>query len=171
MDDINEIDLNLDNNSIAMAGEFAVLSQLALRGYDANLTLGHTKGVDILISNPKTNKMFKMEVKTHYRNTPNRSGLFGHTLDWILSDKNEHIISDNLYYCFVNIEHGSHNFKFYIIPCLVVANYVKESHQFWLKQTNGIDSSIRRSRLGLSEDKYNIDTLLAKAYEGKWELL
>jgi hypothetical protein len=31
----------LDKNLRSLAGEFAVLSQLALRGIDANLTLGH----------------------------------------------------------------------------------------------------------------------------------
>ena len=38
----------------SLAGEFAALSQLALRGYDANMTLGRTKAVDILVSNPAT---------------------------------------------------------------------------------------------------------------------
>src|SRR5260370_32065248 len=33
----------LDKNTIGLAGEFAVLSQLALRGYDANMTLGPQK--------------------------------------------------------------------------------------------------------------------------------
>ena len=37
----------LDKNTIALAGEFAVLSQLALHGYDANMTRGHTKNFDI----------------------------------------------------------------------------------------------------------------------------
>ena len=42
----------INTNSISLAGEFAALSQLALRGYDANMTLGRTKSVDILVSNP-----------------------------------------------------------------------------------------------------------------------
>jgi hypothetical protein len=42
----------INSNSISLAGEFAVLSHLALRGYDANMTLGRTKGVDILVSDP-----------------------------------------------------------------------------------------------------------------------
>ncbi len=46
----------INSNSVSLAGEFAVLSQLALRGYDANMTLGRTKGVDILVSNPKTGR-------------------------------------------------------------------------------------------------------------------
>ena len=51
-------------NSIALAGEFASLSQLTLRGYDANLTLGNTKNVDILVSDPSSGHMYRLEVKT-----------------------------------------------------------------------------------------------------------
>jgi len=47
---------NISKNQISLAGEFAVLSQLALHGFDANLTLGNTKGVDILLSNSETKK-------------------------------------------------------------------------------------------------------------------
>ena len=36
-----------NNNQVSLAGEFAVLSQLFFRGFDASLTLGNTKGVDI----------------------------------------------------------------------------------------------------------------------------
>ena len=173
MNDIEEVDLNLSNNSIALAGEFAVLSQLALRGYDANLTLGNTKGVDILISNPNNNKMFKMEVKTHYRNTPNHSKLFGHTIDWVMSLKHETIIDENLFYCFVNIEHNTHVFKFYIVPSAIVASYVKEQHEYWLstRENNVEPTTMRRFRLGLDKDGYSITTPLAEDYEGKWELI
>ena len=52
-----------NNNSVSLAGEFAVLSQLALREYDANMTLGRTKSVDILLSDPANLKMYKLEVK------------------------------------------------------------------------------------------------------------
>src|SRR6266481_4098994 len=44
----------LNKNSVSIAGEYAVLSQLAARGYDANMTLGRTKGVDILVSDPNS---------------------------------------------------------------------------------------------------------------------
>lgn len=170
MDEV--IDINLDNNSISLAGEFAVLSQLALRGFDANLTLGNTKSVDILISDPKRNKMFKMEVKTHYRNSPSHSELFGHTLGWVMGEKHETIIDKNLYYCFVNIEQQTHIFKFYIVPSIVVAKYVKEQHEYWLSsRVNNVEpTTMRRFRLGLDENGYNIETPLAKDYEGKWDL-
>jgi len=35
--------MKLSKNSVSLAGEFAVLSKLALHGYDANMTLGNTK--------------------------------------------------------------------------------------------------------------------------------
>ena len=44
-------------NSVALAGEFAVLSQLTLRGYDASMTLGHTKNIDILVRHPDTGRV------------------------------------------------------------------------------------------------------------------
>jgi len=54
--------VEISHNSVAIAGEFAVLSQLVLRGFDANMTLGNTKSVDILVADPLTGNMFKIEV-------------------------------------------------------------------------------------------------------------
>lgn len=70
----------ISKNSVSLAGEFAVLSQLVLRGYDANLTLGRTKNVDILVSNPEANRLYKLEVKTSYSMKPTEEKLFGYTL-------------------------------------------------------------------------------------------
>ena len=95
-----------DSNSIALAGEFAALSQLALGGYDANLTLGNTKNVDILVSDPNSERMYRLEVKTTgYRRADGgagkRSGLFGYNFEWLLSEKHEEIDDPSLFYCFV----------------------------------------------------------------------
>jgi hypothetical protein len=54
----------IHKNDVFLAGEYAVLAQLALRGYVANMTLGRTKGIDILVANPNTGRMRKIEVKT-----------------------------------------------------------------------------------------------------------
>src|SRR5262245_16853406 len=85
----------IDKNSVSLAGEFAVLSQLALRGYDANMTLGRTKGVDILVSDPNSNRMLKLEVKTNFRSKKSSGGnsrLFGRFISaWILGEKHEKI--------------------------------------------------------------------------------
>lgn len=168
----NNTDKQLDNNTISIAGEFAVLSQLALRGYDANMTLGHTKGVDILISNPQTSRMSRMEVKTHYRNTSTVSKLFGHSFAWVMSEKHESLTDPDLYYCFVHISHYKHEFRFFIVPSEVVANYVRAQHQYWL-ETQGTSSNIkiRQFRIGLDETGYKIETPLASTYENNWELI
>lgn len=164
----------LSNNNIALAGEFAVLSQLALRGYNANMTLGNTKSVDILLTDPNTGKMFKIEVKTHYRNTPTHSKLFGHTLGWIMSQKHETIIDPNLFYVFVNITNDTGVFRYFVVPSEKVAIYVKEQHELWLntgaKQLNG-ETLMRKFRIGLEDTGYEIYTPLAKDYENMWNIL
>ncbi len=79
--------MKTNKNGVSLAGEFAVLSQLALLNYDANMTLGHTKGVDILVSDPGTGKMFKLEVKTKLRESDKQvseSRIFGESIgDWL----------------------------------------------------------------------------------------
>ena len=160
------------NNYVSIAGEFAVLSQLALRGIDANLTLGNTKSVDILASDPATGKMIRLEVKTSYGKRPSNSKLFGKTLSWIMSKKHESIIDPGLLYCFVNIEDEGKSFRYFIVPSHVVAAYVKASHQFWLDQRpKAKDSSIRNFKLGVDTDGYLIETPLAEDYENQWKLI
>lgn len=163
----------LNKNSVSLAGEFAVLSQLTLRGYDANMTLGHTKGVDILVSNPVTGKMYRVEVKTNFASKPAKSKLFGRNISWMMTAKHENIIDPNLFYCFVNIEKKTNIFRYFIVPSEFVANYVKAQHVFWLR--NRTDPSnkkteipMRRFRIGVDDTGYKIDTILAKDCENKW---
>ena len=167
----------LDKNTIALAGEFAVLSQLALRGYDANMTLGRTKSVDILVSDPKTKKMFKLEVKTKYRESTKKSTkskLFGETVGkWIMHTKHESINDPTLFYCFAIFCKPTMTFQFYIVPSKVVAKYVSEEHQYFKeKRKKGKDTDIRIFRIGFrkEKDKYPIVTPLAENYN-KWEFL
>ena len=160
----------ISKNSVSLAGEFAVLSQLVLRGYDANMTLGHTKGVDILVSDPNSNKMFKVEVKTSFANKPSKSKLFGYTLGWIMSEKHESISDPNLYYCFVNIEKETNVFRFFVVPSTVVAEFVRASHKYWLSNdVNHKDTLMRQFMIGLEKGQYQVLIPLAEDYENKWE--
>lgn len=169
---------SISNNSVALAGEFAVLSQLVLRGYDANMTLGRTKSVDILVSDPRTSKMFKLEVKTNYKDTrskPQESKIHGKVLSgWIMNKKHEHINDPDLFYCFVNIGKQTHLFKFYIVPSRIVATYVAEQHQHWLDESktegNKVnDSDMRMFRIGLKGETYSVATPTAERYEDRWD--
>jgi hypothetical protein len=163
----------ISKNQIALAGEFAVLSQLALRGFDANLTLGNTKSVDILLSHQETRKMYKLEVKTHFDNNSYRSSNFGYIEShWRMDKKHETIEDPSLFYCFVSIAHSTHSFDFYIVPSFVVAKFIRESHQYWLKgDKKRKDTPMRQFMLGKNGEIYKIDMPILENYKGRWDLL
>lgn len=168
----NKKRLKVNPNSISLAGEFAVLSQLALRGYDANMTLGRTKGVDILVCDPRTKKMFQLEVKTGVRNIhekPIQTKLFGKAVaDWIMTAKHEKIHHPTLFYCFVLIHEHTNAFRFFIVPSRLVADYVRETHRYWLDQDlKHRDNDMRLFRIGLPDETYAIPTPTIK-YEDNW---
>ena len=163
----------ISRSQISLAGEFAVLSQLSLRGFDANLTLGNTKNVDILISDPKENKLYKCEAKTSYASKPSRSKLFGYTLSWFMSEKHETINDPNLFYCFVSISEDFEKYRYFMVPSKVVAKYVKKQHEVWVKENPSVadDISIRQFRIGLEKrSRYSFNTPLAQDYENNWSL-
>lgn len=167
--------MKISKNSVSIAGEFAVLSQLALRGYDANMTLGNTKNVDILVSNPKNGMMYRLEVKTSHNDKPTFAKLFGRALTWVMSEKHEIITDPNLFYCFVNIEKETNLFRFFILPSKSVAEYVKNQHNYWLNRDEGKHTvnptAIRVFRIGVDETGYAIPTALIKDCENRWDLL
>lgn len=149
-----------------------MLSQLALRGYDANMTLGNTKGIDILVSNPADHKMYQLEVKTAVRNLPkkpSRSKLFGKAIAyWIMHKKHEKIHNPTLYYCFVYIHKDSNEFSFFIVPSRLVADHVRKTHRYWLKKdSKHKDSDMRIFRIGVPHEKYRIPTPTTK-YQDNW---
>jgi len=167
-----------DNNSVSLAGEFAVLSQLVLNGYDANKTLGRTKGVDILVSHHETMKMYKLEVKTKYRTSRKKlsiSKVYGKVLgQWIMDKKHESLVDPPLFYCFVMICEPTSSFEFYIVPSRVVARYVAEQHKYCLrkKRKEGkkvADTRMRAFRMGFKGHKYGVVTPVSETYQNNWE--
>lgn len=171
----------IPKNSVALAGEFAVLSQLAIRGYDASMTLGNTKNIDILVFDPITKKAYQVEVKTNHerRNGPTDSKFFGKFVtSWQMHEKHEHIKDPDLFYCFVHINTSrtdppKHSFRFFIVPSAVVAEYVREQHQAWLRDNSAHRTSPRRVfRIGLANDRHiEVPAPLASDYEDNWNLI
>ena len=167
-----------NNNSVSLAGEFAVLSQLFVRGYEASLTLGNTKSVDILVYDPNTEMSRQIEVKTNFerRNGPSNSRFFGNFItSWQMDRKHESILNPNLFYCFVHInttraEPSKHSSRFFVVPSAVVAAYVRDQHAFWLRDDPTHKDSTRRIfRIGLANDRdIVIPAPLGELYEDNW---
>lgn len=55
---------NNDQQLTGMAGEFLTVGKLFKRGYQASITFGNAKSIDVLVYNPKSDKSFKVQVKT-----------------------------------------------------------------------------------------------------------
>lgn len=53
-----------EKNITGMAGEFLTIGKLFKRRYQASVTLGNAKAVDVLVYNPENNKTFAVQVKT-----------------------------------------------------------------------------------------------------------
>ena len=137
-----------------MAGEYYVLAQLAQRGLVGALTLGHTKGIDILVSDSRYKTLFRVEVKTTIKK-PLHEKLFGKTAfyTWTMSQKHETIKDDRLYYCFVNMGNSDELPKFFIVPSKKVAAYVRNQHNRWLKSRKSKvqDTTMRRFRIAVDD--------------------
>lgn len=165
-----------NKNNVALAGEFAVLSRLALYNYDANMTLGRTKGVDILVSNPRNHKMYRLEVKTKLRrhdNEQNNSTIFGrYFAGWMMHKKHETNTDRLLFYCFVIILEKTHQTRFFVVPSKVVARYVKNQHLIFernkKKSEKGELNEIRTMRIGFDGETYPLSTPTIKQYEDNW---
>jgi hypothetical protein len=54
----------IDAQTTGMAGEFLTAGKLFKRGYQASITLGNAKHIDILVYNPEIDKSFVVQVKT-----------------------------------------------------------------------------------------------------------
>ena len=104
-----------------VAGEYLVAGELSRRGYIASITLGNSKGVDILVTNEKAFKTAAIQVKTRYSKGT----------AWVMNEKAEEYHAPNLFYAFVSLNYGKPA-DFYIVPSKVVADFIKKHHSEWL---------------------------------------
>lgn len=97
----------MTGNNIGLAGEFYAMHRLFLEGYEPTLTLGNTKGIDILLYNPRNGRQFKIEVKTSTTLASSKAFReeYGKKyMKWMMNKKHEdYIEKKSLVYCFVFI--------------------------------------------------------------------
>ncbi len=123
----------MSTNNTNLAGEFYAMHVLFRIGLVPALTLGNTKGVDILVLNPKNEKQFKVEVKTTTNSWVNEKNFGGRNINWRLHKKHETDFSDDLIYCFVQVQ-PNHLVppRIFFIKSKEVADYVTWEHAHWL---------------------------------------
>ena len=159
----------MELSKTGLAGEYYALAQLTARDYNASLTLGNTKGVDILVYNEQNKKGYKVEVKTTTNKSTNakmyKDWHPNKVYYWIMSSKHESIIEDYLVYCFVHMEDIKTLLKFFLVPSKEVAKYVREQHVFYHKIPRNKpvkDGPMRIFRIDLDDPK---------GYENNWGIL
>lgn len=144
-------------NNTNLAGEFYAMHVLFRQGYVPALTLGNTKGVDILLYNPNNEKQFKVEVKTSSMIRIEKS-FGGENINWRMHKKHEDISEAKLIYCFVYLpENKALAPQVFFVPSSEVAKYVSYQHKFWLKEIPHArpvkDTEIRAFRILVNEIK------------------
>ena len=123
-----------DKNLVALAGEYHVLAELAERGIVGALTLGHTKGIDILAHNTRTDALKRVEVKTTGK-APRKATLWHPGVEkvhsWPMAEKHGNLTDPDLIFCFVHLEGPGCAPRIFVVPAIGVAAYIRKEHQMW----------------------------------------
>lgn len=154
MTKIKEDESKLSTVFSGISGEYFVAAELSRRGYVASITLRNTDGVDVLCANKKTTKAVGIQVKT------NR----GSNRSWLMNQKAENYVSDNLFYIFVNLNDNTKEPEYFIVPSKIASKYISDSHRAWLSSSgkNGrqhVDNPMRK----FADSK--------EEFLGRWDLL
>lgn len=158
---------------LGAAGEHYVLSQLLRRGYIAALAPIGVPNADIVVTDMEGQRLSAVQVKTRRD--------IGADKGWHMKDKHERIVSDSLFYCFVDFGVGlEENTITYVIPSRIVAIVLREAHQRWLatpgQQGQAHRDTIMRRFLpdytrvfGPNHPQYGAGWI--NVYKGAWRLL
>lgn len=114
------MNIKLDRSIVGAAGVFYVSAELSKRGWVAMPTIRNTSGIDIIAS--KGNNSVKIQVKTNsYGN-----------ISYPMNKSGEQLIAKDVYYVFVTLKGIQERPDYYIIPSKLVANYIKQTHEYWV---------------------------------------
>jgi hypothetical protein len=112
---------DLSSSLVGASGAYFVAGELSRRGHIASLTIRNARGIDILATNTKTSRLVNIQVKT------NR----GARKQWMLSEKDETVKSDRLFYVFVNLIGPEQHPEYHVVPSKVVASRITKEHRKW----------------------------------------
>ena len=154
----------VNNISIGNCGEYFVAAELERNGFTAAVPMSNTKSFDVLAINRNNDKQIAIQVKTNHTSKKT----------WTLSQKNETLLGENIYYVFVCLN-GKESPDYYILPSYLVAKSISKSHTDFLSGVTtkngklGTDTAIRK--FSFEVDKYNPYHLKSDDYKSNWESL
>lgn len=156
---------------VRSVGEHYVVARLTALGFIVGLAPENTRAVDIIAMSEDGKRNLQIQVKTR---TEGRSADKG----WMMNEKHESLINDNLYYIFVTLPevwNDENQPTTYILPSKKVANILKQSHKDW-KTSPGRrgqkrnDTKMRRIKPVYS-DSPSIPSDWMDQYRDQWEIL
>lgn len=140
--------------STGNCGEYFVAAELERHGFTAAVPMSNVESFDILaISHDAPYKQIAIQVKTTQKSKK----------EWILSEKNENLIGDNIFYIFVTL-HGLSYPEYHIVPSKVVAEYISEDHKRWFSSPGRDGSQHKYTTIRKFRDEDN-------SYLDKWDIL
>lgn len=108
------------------AGEHLVMSRLLSHGFIAALAPQGVPNFDIVVTSVDGSQLCAFQVKTRWE----KGGDGG----WHMQEKHEGLASPSIFYCFVDLgRFGNCAPTVHVVPSVVVAQVVKESHVRWLE--------------------------------------
>src|SRR3989338_2588847 len=152
-------------------GEHYVVARLTALGFIVGLAPENTKAVDIIAMSEDGKRNFQIQVKTR---TEGRSADKG----WMMKEKHESIISENLFYIFVTLPEQWTDREqpgTFICPSKKVSAILKQSHRDW-KSSLGRrgqkrnDTQMRRIK-PVYPDSPSIPSDWMEEYRDKWDIL
>lgn len=112
---------------IGAAGEHYVMSQLLRRGFIAALAPTGVPNADIIVTDEIGDRLCAIQVKT--RNDKGGDG------GWHMKRKHEDLVSERLFYAFVDLgseDNPDSTVTCFVLPSAVVADALRRSHALWL---------------------------------------
>ena len=119
---------NEKSQYIGFAGQYFVAYGLSVRGMSANLTIGNTPNVDILVNSIDGLKSVSIQVKTS--ENAYRKKLYGHEgYEWRVSSAAINRHSPTFWYAFVDLQENNKTWQplVFFVPSKWVAEFVLPS--------------------------------------------
>jgi hypothetical protein len=142
----------MNKQTVGTTGTYLVAAELSRRRYVAVVTIGNTKAIDILASNPNTGKAVSVQVKTSQGKNKTKGRDY-----WPLSKKDERRRDKDLFYVFVVLTEPP---VYYVVRSASMAKQIHSEEQ-------------KRIRRGLkpSDTRYWIADEADKKYLNNWKSL